>query len=243
MEMAVVEGLRRPLNRLAGIRVGRSLRYVIAFALTGISVGLIEAYCTDLEHGTHLLVLLGLVILLALRWGPGSAWIGLFLGGGVSAATSFGVTEPAGHPNTMVQLGAYLLTGTALIVLAAVALRGAAQRPPLARVRMADDSHPPVLVDRLTARELEVMRLAASGAPVEEIGRALFLSPNTVKTHLTRSYAKLGARGRPEAIRWALHYGYLSPADICPHMSHSAPIAEAGGADARHGVAGLRRAS
>lgn len=235
--MAVVDGVARPLARLAGTRARRPLRYAVAFTVMGVAVTLIEIYCTDLEHGTHLLVLLGLIVFLALRWGPGSASIGLFLGGTGSAAASFGTIEPAGHPDTMVQLGAYLLTGVALIAFAKVAPRMSAQRPPLGQLQGAGSSHHPMLVDGLTAREQEVMRQAASGAPVEEIGRALFLSPNTVKTHLTRSYAKLGARGRPEAIRWALHYGYLSPADICPHtLERESPTA----ALARENERGLR---
>jgi DNA-binding CsgD family transcriptional regulator len=244
MAMAAVEGVARPLSRLAGLRTHHPLRYVLAVVVMGTVVGVIEVYCTDLEHGTHLLVLLGLVAFLALRLGPGSAWIGLFLGGGVSGATSFGVVEPPGHPNTLVQLGAYLLTGSALIVLAAVALRTTAQRAAaLERVRLTDQSHPPIPVEALTPREQEVLRLAAGGAPVAEIGQALFVSPNTVKTHLTRSYAKLGARGRPEAIRLALHFGYLSPTDICPHARQGAPMAASPRADGHHSCADASRTS
>ena len=76
---------------------------------------------------------------------------------------------------------------------------------------------PTAMVEALTDRELEILRLAASGIAVEEISARLFVSPNTVKTHLTHVYAKLGVRGRPDAIRAALHYGCLTPADICPH--------------------------
>ena len=63
-----------------------------------------------------------------------------------------------------------------------------------------------------------MLRLAATGIPVDEIADRLFVSPNTVKTHLTHIYGKLGVRGRSEAIRAALHCGCLSPEDICPHL-------------------------
>lgn len=46
----------------------------------------------------------------------------------------------------------------------------------------------------LTGREVEVLRLVADGLSNEEIGRVLFLSPETVRTHLRRMAAKLGIR-------------------------------------------------
>jgi len=49
---------------------------------------------------------------------------------------------------------------------------------------------------KLTPRELEVARLAAGGLSCREIAARLFLSVNTVKTHLEHVYDKLGARNR-----------------------------------------------
>jgi len=48
----------------------------------------------------------------------------------------------------------------------------------------------------MTARELEVARLAAEGMTNREIARQLFVSPNTVKTHLAQVLQKLGFRNR-----------------------------------------------
>jgi DNA-binding CsgD family transcriptional regulator len=48
----------------------------------------------------------------------------------------------------------------------------------------------------LTDRELEVVRLAASGLTNREIAGRLFVSVRTVTTHLYRSYAKLGVNHR-----------------------------------------------
>lgn len=55
----------------------------------------------------------------------------------------------------------------------------------------------------LSPSELRVLELLVAGLSNKEIGERLFISLNTVKTHLRRVYAKLGAKGRAEAIREA----------------------------------------
>jgi len=60
-----------------------------------------------------------------------------------------------------------------------------------------------------TARELEVLRLAAQGAPVAEIAGNLYLANGTVRNHLSKIIAKTGARTRIEAIRVAQDAGWL----------------------------------
>lgn len=52
----------------------------------------------------------------------------------------------------------------------------------------------------VTEREYEVLALIASGRSNKEIARALDVSPNTVKTHVSRLYEKLGASRRTEAV-------------------------------------------
>jgi len=61
----------------------------------------------------------------------------------------------------------------------------------------------PVLVGQLSEREREVLRRAAKLLNTAEIAEELFLSANTVKSHLRSSYRKLGASRRGEAIRRA----------------------------------------
>lgn len=55
----------------------------------------------------------------------------------------------------------------------------------------------------LTAREKEVVALAAAGLTAREIGARLFIGERTVETHLANSYAKLGVSSKRELIRRA----------------------------------------
>lgn len=57
---------------------------------------------------------------------------------------------------------------------------------------------------RLTAREHQVLTLLAGGHTNPDIGRRLYLSPETVKTHVRRIYKKLGVGDRASAVRVAL---------------------------------------
>ncbi len=60
---------------------------------------------------------------------------------------------------------------------------------------------------RLTAREAEVLRLAAAGYTSREIASQLVLSERTVENHLFRVYARIGARGRADAVAYAIRHG------------------------------------
>jgi DNA-binding NarL/FixJ family response regulator len=63
----------------------------------------------------------------------------------------------------------------------------------------------------LSARELEVLRLLARGMSNAEIAAALYLSPATVKTHVTRIFTKLGLRDRAAAVVYAFDSGLVVP--------------------------------
>jgi DNA-binding NarL/FixJ family response regulator len=65
--------------------------------------------------------------------------------------------------------------------------------------------------ETLSARETEVLALVARGMTNFQIGRALFVSEATVKTHLTRACAKLGVTGRTAAVIKAMETGALPP--------------------------------
>jgi DNA-binding NarL/FixJ family response regulator len=85
------------------------------------------------------------------------------------------------------------------------------QRPP-------PSAGPPPALAELTKRELEVLQLIARGGSNAEIGRELFLSEATVKTHVTRLLAKLAVRDRVQAVIVAYESGLIRPGD-----QHAAP--------------------
>jgi DNA-binding NarL/FixJ family response regulator len=63
--------------------------------------------------------------------------------------------------------------------------------------------------EALSARETQVLALVAKGLTNVQIGRELFVSEATVKTHLTRTCAKLGVTGRTAAVTRAMELGLL----------------------------------
>ena len=99
--------------------------------------------------------------------------------------------------------------GEGLKLLAWVAQPVAALRPgpgeesPAKRVRRARGS------DELTGRELEILQLMADGFENAQISRHLFISRETVKTHVRRLLHKLRARSRTHAVALAFRRGII----------------------------------
>ncbi|WP_040155209.1 response regulator transcription factor [Mobilicoccus massiliensis] len=61
----------------------------------------------------------------------------------------------------------------------------------------------------LSAREADVLELAAQGAPVDEIAARAHLSPGTVRNYLSAAVAKTGAANRHEAVHLARDRGWI----------------------------------
>lgn len=115
----------------------------------------------------------------------------------------------------------YITKGYALSDLMAsarAAFRGETMVPPtmlgdliqnlLRRRRYEDDAVE--RIGRLTRRERQVLTLLAEGGNKETIGRALFISPETARTHIQHVLAKLGVHSRLEAATLAMR-GNLLP--------------------------------
>ena len=68
-------------------------------------------------------------------------------------------------------------------------------------------------LDKLTQRELEVMKLAAKGITNREIARELSLSARTVQAHLSTIFSKMQVSSRTEAVVRALQKGWITIGD------------------------------
>ena len=67
----------------------------------------------------------------------------------------------------------------------------------------------PALVEPLSEREVEVLRLLSAGLPNKEIADTLFIAVGTVKQHLKNIYGKLEVHNRTEAARRARDLGLV----------------------------------
>jgi DNA-binding NarL/FixJ family response regulator len=85
-----------------------------------------------------------------------------------------------------------------------------AASPPIA-ADTPPSSEPAPLPDDLTPREADVLRAIAAGHSNAEIATELFISEVTVKSHINHLFAKIRARTRAEAVRYAYDHGLVSP--------------------------------
>lgn len=163
------------------------------------------------------------VILMDLRFGPGVEGTRLATGADATAEIKRTMDKP---PHVLVVTN-YDTDADILGAIEAGALgyllKDAPPEELLAAVRSAaegDSTLSPTVANRLmtrvrtprtslTPRELEVLKLVASGSSNREIGRILLLSEATVKSHLVHIYDKLGVRSRTSAVAAAREQGVL----------------------------------
>lgn len=67
---------------------------------------------------------------------------------------------------------------------------------------------------QLTMREREILKLISSGLSNQAIAERLYISPNTVKTHISNIYNKIDCVNRVQAIIWAAENLFLTPMDL-----------------------------
>ena len=163
------------------------------------------------------------VILMDLRFGAGAEGTLVSTGADATAAIKRTMKNP---PNVLVVTN-YDTDADILVAIEAGAvgylLKDAPPADLLAAVRSAaegDSTLSPVVANRLmtrvrtprtslTPRELEVLKLVAAGSSNRDIGKVLFLSEATVKSHLVHIYDKLGVRSRTSAVAAAREQGVL----------------------------------
>ncbi|GAA3835862.1 response regulator transcription factor [Sphaerisporangium flaviroseum] len=105
----------------------------------------------------------------------------------------------------------YLLKDTSradLVAAVFAAARGETVLSPSVATKLVTRMRAPA-VESLSKRETEVLALVARGLTNAEVGRELFISETTVKTHLLRIFGKLGVSDRTAAVTTALARGIL----------------------------------
>jgi DNA-binding CsgD family transcriptional regulator len=213
-------------DRLAAQRRRRLSATLSGLVIAG-ALPFVELRLAEVGHGVHLLGFLVVAIGAAVALGPGHGAIVLAAGSISCFLTAIHTSDAVDLP-ALIPVTLYLIAGTAFLVVLASSIRlrrrqaGPAPIMPHRegswRVPEGEGS-----LDQLTAREVGILRLAAGGMDVSEVAACLFLSPNTVKSHLSHAYQKLGARNRQDAIRAAIHCGCLDFSDVCPHRSSAVP--------------------
>ena len=163
------------------------------------------------------------VILMDLRFGAGAEGTLVSTGADATAAIKRTMKNP---PNVLVVTNYYTdadILGAIEAGAVGYLLKDAPPADLLAAVRSAaegDSTLSPVVANRLmtrvrtprtslTPRELEVLKLVAAGSSNRDIGKVLFLSEATVKSHLVHIYDKLGVRSRTSAVAAAREQGVL----------------------------------
>lgn len=84
----------------------------------------------------------------------------------------------------------------------------------IAQKAVEDRALRPQIVDVLTEREREVLYHMAKGLSNTEIGEEIDVAQATIKTHVGRIFAKLGARDRVQAVVLAYEAGLVRPGDL-----------------------------
>ena len=67
--------------------------------------------------------------------------------------------------------------------------------------------------DRLTPRELEILRGLARGRSSEQLAEELKMSPHTLRTHVQNILTKLGVHSKLEALVYAIRHGVITPTE------------------------------
>jgi DNA-binding NarL/FixJ family response regulator len=104
-----------------------------------------------------------------------------------------------------------LLAGIRTVAAGDALLSPTATRTLITRFLATTEPGDPTALAVLTAREREVMALAAEGRSNAEIAERLVVSPLTVRTHVQRAMTKLGARDRTQLVVIAYRTGLVRP--------------------------------
>lgn len=191
--------LLRATRQSATFRGGLALRLGLPVLMVGTAL-LVADGLRSVFPGAGLFLLLLVPVLLASMW-LGALAGSVALAGGTGGACLMVAVRAhpwLQEPSHMLRVVPFLFLGSFIVLISSV-LRASLRRstPPQARIS--------ILIEPLTDREAEVLGLAAGGLSTDAIADHLFLSRNTVKSHLAHAYGKLGAHNRMEAVAAAVH--------------------------------------
>jgi len=126
----------------------------------------------------------------------------------LAAASAAGASAGGGTNSLLVSLGASLLAEAAVVGPRALV---AEVQSLLAGHRVAPGAGPRPPLEALSDSELRVLRYLPTNLTAPEIAGELYVSRNTVKTHMRNLYAKLGTHRRGETVARARALGLLAP--------------------------------
>ncbi len=213
---------------------GWPLRYGLAFVAVGLAWASRERLLPESGDRSPFLAFGLAVLVTALAGGFGPGLLAMILASVVAVLFYLPpyLVLSVHSPFDFVQLGLFTLEGLVAATAGEIVRRALAREERLGRAQArfvsflenaerlrglhGGASEP--LVEGLTERELEVARLLALGLGNDEISRTMFLSRNTVKTHLKHIYEKLAVGTRTEAVARCIETGLLEapPAESAP---------------------------
>jgi LuxR family transcriptional regulator, maltose regulon positive regulatory protein len=192
------------LREFEHVTLARALLGAGDRAAAGFLERLLTAAEADGRHGTVLEILILLALARQREGDTGAAMAALSRALELGEAEGYVRVFTGEGPAIAPLLSAMAKRGGATSY--AARLTGSTDRAPLEPARR------DVLVDPLSDRELDVLRLLASELSGPDIARHLVVSLNTVRTHTKNIYAKLGVGSRREAVRRADELGLLGRA-------------------------------
>lgn len=203
-------------ERLASALLGRSRswRYAVAVVAVAIAYFTRASLAGSLGDRSPFQTFVIAVLVSAIAGGLGPGLFATLLGGVLVAYTYLPPSSvlAISAPADLIRLGLFGVEGLLSAAAGGIVHRALRREQLVLRslgslarlIRPGSDVAPsserPTYVEPLSERELEIAYLLASGMRNDEIAQRLFVSRNTVKTHLSHAYAKLGVRTRTEAV-------------------------------------------